>query len=143
MSLNTPYDPDNIFAKILRGDLPCAKVYEDERVFSFMDAFPQTQGHTLVIPKAPAVNLFDISPKDLRNLISQTQRIARAVQAAFNADGIQLIQYNGTAAGQSVFHLHFHIIPFMAAQPPRAHGNGDMVPLSELNVLSEQIKANL
>lgn len=143
MSLNTPYDSDNIFAKILRGDLPCAKVYEDDRVLSLMDAFPQSHGHTLVIPKAEATNLFDISPKDLRNLISQTQRIARAVKAAFDPDGVQIMQYNGTAAGQSVFHLHFHIVPRWTAHPSKNHATGDMLPHNELLLMAEKIKENL
>ena len=105
------YDSNNIFAKILRGEIPAAKVYEDAQTLAFMDAMPQSEGHTLVIPKTQARTILDIEPAALSNLIIVTQRIAKAVQAAFNPDGMRIIQFNEPAGGQTVFHIHFHIIP--------------------------------
>lgn len=105
------YQIDNIFARILRGELPAQKVYEDEHTLAFMDIMPQVPGHTLVIPKEPAENLFDISPEALAQTISATQTIAKAVKQAANASGIMIAQLNDAAAGQTVFHLHFHILP--------------------------------
>ena len=105
------YSEDNIFAKILRGEAPAAKVYEDERSLAFMDAMPQVPGHTLVIPKYPAQNIFQLPPQELAATIHTTQRVAGAVRVAFEAPGIMIAQLNGREAGQSVFHLHFHILP--------------------------------
>ncbi|MEM7218830.1 MAG: HIT family protein [Pseudomonadota bacterium] len=105
------YDPDNIFAKILRGEAPAYTVFEDEHTLAFMDVMPQTPGHTLVIPKAPAENLFELPADFLQGTLATTQRIARAVKTAFDAEGIMIAQLNGAAAGQTVFHLHFHVIP--------------------------------
>ena len=105
------YDPGNIFAKILRGEIPCFKVYEDEHVFAFLDIMPRAPGHTLVIPKAPARNLLDIAPDDLAHVIHIVQKIALAATSAFKADGITLSQFSEAAGGQEVFHLHFHVIP--------------------------------
>src|SRR5690242_13534167 len=101
------YDRNNIFAKILRGEIPCHKVYEDEHTLAFMDVMPQSDGHTLVIPKYEAENLFELPTAQLQSLIATTQRIAKAAQQAFAADGLMLIQFNGEAAGQTVFHIHF------------------------------------
>jgi len=143
MSLQTQYDPQNIFAKILNGDIPSAKIYEDERVLSFMDAFPQAKGHTLVIPRVQACNLFDIATDDLQNLIVRTQEIARAVRDALKPDGIRIAQFNGTAAGQTVFHIHFHIIPVWEGENERPHAAGKMADFNELKDLAEQIKAKL
>ena len=105
------YHPDNVFAKILRDDLPAARVFEDERTLAFMDVMPQSVGHTLIIPKERVENLFEISPTSLDAVIATTQRIALAVRAAFEPAGIEIMQLNGTAAGQTVPHLHFHVIP--------------------------------
>ena len=106
------YDDTNIFAKILRGEIPCHKVYEDEVALAFMDVMPQGEGHTLVIPKkAKARNLLDMDADELAALMPRVQKIARAAKAAFAADGVMLIQYNEPAAGQTVFHPHFHVIP--------------------------------
>jgi len=143
MSLQTQYDPSNIFAKILNGDIPSARIYEDERVLSFMDAFPQAKGHTLVIPRVQACNLFDIATDDLQNLIVWTQTIARAVRDALKPDGIRIAQFNGTAAGQTVFHIHFHIIPVWEGENERPHAAGKMADFNELKDLAEQIKAKL
>lgn len=143
MSLQTQYDPKNIFAKILSGEIPSAKVYEDARILSFMDAFPQTKGHTLVIPKVKACNLFDIPSEHLQNLIAQTQKIGRAVRDALEPDGIRLMQFNGETAGQTVFHIHFHIIPVWSDAPPRKHASGEMADIHELKDLAARIKAKL
>jgi histidine triad (HIT) family protein len=105
------YDPGNIFARILRGEVPVHKVFEDAQTLSFMDVMPQSEGHTLVIPKSAAENLFDLPPESLAATILTTQRVARAVRKAFEAPGIMIAQLNGASAGQSVFHIHFHIVP--------------------------------
>jgi histidine triad (HIT) family protein len=105
------YDPNNVFAKILRGELPCHKVYEDDRAFAFLDIMPRATGHTLVIPKAPARNILDIAPDDLAHVVKVAQKIARAGMKAFDADGITLVQFSEPAGGQVVFHLHVHIMP--------------------------------
>lgn len=139
MTLDATYDPGNIFAKILAGEIPCAKVYEDARVLSFMDAFPQSEGHTLVIAKVPACNLFDIADDDLANLIVQTRKVARAVREALKPDGIRLIQFNGEAAGQTVFHLHFHILPIWNDRPLKQHGAGGMADLTDLKATAARI----
>ncbi len=115
------YDPNNLFAKILRGELPAHKVYEDTKTFAFLDIMPRAPGHTLVIPKAPARNILDIQPDDLVHVIETTQTIARAAVTAFAADGITLQQFNEPAGGQVVFHLHVHVIPRktgVALKPP-------------------------
>lgn len=116
------YDPGNIFAKILRGEIPAFRVYEDECTFAFMDVMPQADGHTLVLPKAPAENLFDLDPEMAAAVMRSGQKIARAVKQAFNADGITLMQFNGPVAGQTVFHFHLHVLPRYADQPLRSHG---------------------
>ena len=105
------YDPNNIFAKILRGEMPCHKVYEDDRVFAFLDIMPRTPGHTLVLPKAPARNILDVNPDDLAHVCKVAQKIAKAAIKAFDADGITIQQFNEGAGGQVVFHLHVHVIP--------------------------------
>ncbi|WP_026597037.1 HIT family protein [Methylobacterium sp. 77] len=105
------YDPENIFAKILRGEIPAQTVYEDEHTLAFMDVMPQGPGHTLVIPKAPARGLLDADPASLAATVATVQRVARAVKAAFAADGLTIFQYNEPAGGQTVFHLHVHIVP--------------------------------
>jgi histidine triad (HIT) family protein len=109
--LTPTYDPNNIFAKILRGQAPCVKVYEDELSLAFMDVMPRAEGHTLVIPKAKARNLFDIAPEDLARFMPSVQKVANAVMAGMSAEGISLQQFNEKAGGQQVFHLHFHVLP--------------------------------
>jgi histidine triad (HIT) family protein len=111
MSLDGAYDDANIFAKILRGEIPCHKVYEDDAVIAFMDLFPQSPGHTLVVPKVKARNLFDIEESDLAALMARVKRIAAGVRTALQPDGIVVTQFNGAPAGQSVFHIHVHIVP--------------------------------
>ena len=105
------YDPANIFARILRGEVPAHKVFEDAHTLAFMDVMPQSEGHTLIIPKWAAENLFDLPPESLAATILTTQRVARAVKKAFDAPGIMIAQLNGAGAGQSVFHIHFHVVP--------------------------------
>jgi histidine triad (HIT) family protein len=107
----TAYDNNNIFAKILRGELPCYKVYEDEHVLSFLDIMPRAPGHTLVIPKAPARNILDIKIDDYLHVARATHKIAAAAKQAFDADGLTVQQFNETAGGQVVFHLHVHVMP--------------------------------
>ncbi|HSZ11851.1 MAG TPA: HIT family protein, partial [Rhizomicrobium sp.] len=105
------YDPNNVFAKILRGALPCVKIYEDEHTLSFMDIMPSVEGHTLVIPKEEGETIFDISPEAAAATIRTTQKVAAAVKRALDAPGILLVQLNGVAAGQSIPHVHFHVLP--------------------------------
>src|SRR5438552_5442805 len=107
----TAYDPSNIFAKILRGEFTCYKVYEDDHVLAFLDIMPRSPGHTLVIPKAPARNILDVSPEDFAHVARGAHRIAAAAMQAFNADGITVQQFNEAAGGQVVFHLHMHVMP--------------------------------
>jgi len=117
MRLDTPYDPQNIFAKIIRGDAPCYKLYEDEDVLAFLDLYPQSPGHTLVIPKrSAAVNLLDVDTGALCKVIMVAQRLARAIVDELQPDGVQIAQFNGAAAGQTVFHIHVHIVPRYAGQ---------------------------
>jgi len=116
-----PYDDSNVFAKILRGDIPSQKIYEDDDALVFMDVMPQAPGHTLIVPKAPSRNLLDADPQVLARLAPLTQRIARAVKAAFAADGVTVVQFNETASGQTVFHLHFHVIPRHEGVPLMPH----------------------
>ncbi len=118
------YDPDNIFGKILRGEIPAHKVFEDDQVFVMMDIFPQSKGHLLVIPKAPSRNLLDADPAALARAIPYVQKLARAVQKALQPDGVRVMQFNEAPAGQSVFHLHFHVIPIYEGAPLGRHGEG-------------------
>ena len=115
------YDPNNIFAKILRGEIPCHKVYEDEHTLAFMDVMPQADGHTLVIPKAPSRNILDADPAALGPLMRSVQKIANAVRKAFNAEGILIKQFNEPAAGQTVYHLHIHVLPRHTGVELRPH----------------------
>lgn len=105
------YDDQNIFAKILRGEIPCIKVYEDDNTLAFMDIMPQGDGHTLVIPKEPAVTLLDLSAESAAHTINIVQKVGNAIKKALNAEGIVLMQLNGASAGQTVPHIHFHLIP--------------------------------
>jgi len=138
----TAYDPNNIFAKILRGELPAHRVYEDDRALAFLDIMPRATGHTLVIPKNPARNLLDIDAGDLGYVATIAQRIARAGMKAFAADGITVQQFNETAGGQVVFHLHVHVIPRhdgVALRPPATYKAGQ----DELVASAEKIREAL
>lgn len=144
MTLTQPYDSGNIFAKILRGELPCVKVYEDGDVLAFMDIFPQSEGHTLVIPKhATATNLFDIPPAALATLIVGTQKVAKAVEAALNPDGIRIIQFNGAPAGQTVYHIHFHIIPVYEGRAEGRHAAGQKADPAALEAVAAAIRGKI
>lgn len=142
MSMHLTYDPQNIFAKIIAGEIPCVKVFEDEHVLSFMDIYPQSKGHTLVVPKGPAINMIEMEPQDLQNAIVRAQHITRAVKAALEPEGIIFTQFNGEVAGQTIFHVHFHIIPRWSGEALGRHGGGQ-ADLDELNALAAQIKAKL
>ena len=123
--MNTPaYDNQNVFARILRGELPSEKVYEDDHCVAIMDVMPQGSGHTLVIPKAASRNLLDMDARDLQNVILAVQRLARAVKRAFGADGVLIMQFNEPASGQTVFHTHFHIVPRFEGVPLKPHTGG-------------------
>lgn len=144
MSLDGDYDENNIFAKILRGEAPSARVFEDSHVFAFMDVFPQSRGHTLVIAKhSRARNLMDVEPEILQPLILGVQRITRAVRAALKPDGIMVAQFNGAPAGQTIFHLHFHIIPRWIDAPLKPHGQGGMADPGELGELAHLIASKI
>ncbi|CCV07028.1 putative Hit-like protein involved in cell-cycle regulation [Mesorhizobium metallidurans STM 2683] len=117
----TAYDPGNIFAKILRGEIPSHRVYEDDAVVAFMDVMPQGPGHTLVLPKAPSRNLLDADPATLGPLFAIVQKVALAVKKAFDADGVTIIQFNEPASGQTVYHLHVHVIPRFDGIPLKPH----------------------
>lgn len=136
------YDPSNIFGKILRGEIPAHRVYEDDTALVMMDIFPQSRGHTLIVPKAPSRNLLDADPAALAAVIPLVQKVARAVKQATGADGIRLAQFNEAPAGQTVFHLHFHVIPVYEGVPLGAHGGGKAED-AELAALARDISAAL
>jgi histidine triad (HIT) family protein len=119
--MSAAYDKGNIFAKILRGEIPSNRVYEDDDVIAFMDVMPQASGHTLIVPKAPSRNLLDADPAVLAKVLPIVQKIAQAAKSAFAADGITVIQFNEAPAGQTVFHLHFHVIPRHEGVPLKTH----------------------
>jgi histidine triad (HIT) family protein len=136
------YDGQNVFAKILRGELPCHKVLETERVLAFMDVMPRGEGHVLVIPKAPSRNILDANPDDIADLFKAVQVVARAAKAALRADGMTIQQFNESAGGQVVFHLHVHVIPRFQGMPLRPH-TGEMENPEVLAAHAERIRAEL
>jgi histidine triad (HIT) family protein len=136
------YDQNNIFAKILRGELPCHRVYEDEHVLAFLDIMPRAPGHTLILPKAPARNLLDVNPDDLCHVMRAAQLIGRAAMKAFEADGITVQQFNESAGGQVVFHLHVHVVPRKDGVPMRAPASHQESP-DMLAEHAERLKAAL
>jgi histidine triad (HIT) family protein len=136
------YDDSNVFARILRGELPCHRVFEDELTLAFMDIMPRASGHTLVIPKEKARTILDVSPEGLSALALSVQRVARGVKAAMGADGLTIQQFNESAGGQVVFHLHVHIIPRWDGQAMRPHTSA-MAPGEELAANAEKIRAAL
>ena len=140
--MSASYDPQNIFAKILRGEAPCVRVAEDEVSLAFMDIMPRAEGHVLVIPKTPARNLLDISAAELARFIPSVQTIARAVKVGMAAEGIVVQQFNELGGGQVVFHLHFHVLPRwtgVAIKPP----GGPVVPADQLEPHAAKIRAAL
>jgi histidine triad (HIT) family protein len=138
----TAYDDANIFAKILRGELPAHKVHEDAETLAFMDIMPRADGHCLVIPKTPARNVLDASPAQLAACMATVQRMSRAVVAAFAADGVTIQQFNESAGGQVVFHLHFHVLPRHAGVSLRPH-TGQMEKPEVLAANAEKIREAL
>ena len=140
----TAYDTNNVFAKILRGEFPCYKVYEDDQVLAFLDIMPRAPGHTLVIPKNPARNILDIKVEDFLHVARATHKIAAAAKKAFNADGITIQQFNETAGGQVVFHLHVHVMPRhngVALLPPASRKEDGKVLDANAAKLVEALKA--
>ena len=140
MPLHAPYDPNNIFAKMLRGEIPAIKVFEDDVALAFMDIFPQAAGHTLVIPKGvEARNLLEMPADKLGAYMKRVQMVASAVERALAADGLTVTQFNGSAAGQTVFHLHFHIIPRMHDMTLGQHATGDAAKPEALQAIADKI----
>lgn len=131
------YDPNNIFAKILQGEIPSHKIYENEHTLAFMDVMPQVDGHCLVIPKVPSRGLLDADPAVLAHVMPVVQKVAKAAVAATGADGFQIRQYNEPAGGQTVFHLHFHILPMKEGIPLKPHSG----KMADHAILAEQAKA--
>jgi histidine triad (HIT) family protein len=141
--MNAPaYDDQNVFAKVLRGELPSEKIYEDDDCIAIMDVMPQATGHTLVIPKTASRNILDIAPDDLQKTILVVQRLARAVKAAFDAPGLLVMQFNEPASGQTVFHTHFHIVPRFEGMALKPH-TGGMADPALLAEHGEKIRAAL
>jgi len=135
VTLDGAYEDDNVFAKIIRGEIPAAKVYEDERVLVILDAFPQSNGHTLVIHKrSRARNILDVEPGALSEIMAAVQKAARALRRTMAPEGLVVTQFNGAAAGQTIPHLHFHIIPRWTDRPMGRHGEG----MADLQMLQGQ-----
>lgn len=144
MSLSGTYDDNNLFAKILRGEIPAVKVYEDEDVLAFMDIYPQTRGHLLVVPKGvKARNFLELPEDKVAPLMAQVHRLTKAAVKALTPDGVTVTQFNGEDAGQTIFHLHFHIIPRYAGQRLAGHGHGNRADIAELQEIAKQIAAAL
>lgn len=144
MTLHAPYDPQNIFAKILRDEIPKVTVWEDDAVLAFMDVFPQSEGHVLIISKtSTARTLLEIEPDVLATLIAATQRTAKAVVEALQPDGFSILQFNGEAGGQTVFHLHFHVVPRWTDREVKGHAQGAMADVEQLKATAAKIAAAL
>jgi histidine triad (HIT) family protein len=141
MSLDGAYDPDNIFAKILRGEAPCFKVFEDDVALAFLDIFPRSTGHTLVIPKHGARNLFELPGEMIGPYMQRVQTVADGVRRALAPDGVMLVQFNGAPAGQTVFHLHFHIIPRFEGEMLFAEGKSPKADLDAMAGLAAGLSA--
>jgi len=137
-----PYDTNNIFAQVLRGEVPACKVYEDDRNIAILDVMPQADGHTLILPKVSAENLFELDDDSAQALVLCVRHVALGVRAAFQPDGMRIMQLNGAAAGQTVFHFHMHIIPCYEGQPLRKHARG-MAEASELESHADRIRQAL
>ncbi len=140
------YDPNNIFAKILRGELPCHKVHEDDKAFAFLDIMPRAPGHTLVLPKAAARNIRDVSADDLAYVMKVAQKIAKASVEVLGADGVTIHQFNESAGGQVVFHLHVHVIPRrqgVAMKPPASFKEAPEILAEQAKKLTEALKRGI
>jgi histidine triad (HIT) family protein len=136
------YDQNNVFAKMLRGEIPCHKIYEDDDTLAFLDIMPRTEGHALVITKEKATDLFDVSPQALARLMEVVQKLAPQIKEAAGADGVLIAQFNGAAAGQTVFHLHVHIIPRKEGTELKPHA-GIMADQAQLAAIAEKIRKRL
>jgi histidine triad (HIT) family protein len=144
MSLHGTYDDNNLFAKILRGEIPSVKVYEDDEVLAFMDIFPQTRGHLLVVPKnVKARNFLELPANRVAPLVERVHKLTIATEKALKPDGITVTQFNGEDAGQTIFHLHFHIIPRYAGQRLAGHNHGKQADIAELQAIAKEIAAAL
>ncbi len=144
MSLETQYDSDNIFAKITRGEMPSVKILETDKILAFMDVFPQSKGHCLVIHKnSQAVNFLDVEQDALSDLMDATQKVARAVNDGLKPDGIRILQFSGARAGQTVFHLHFHVLPVYEGVVVAAHASGKPADAESLEPIAAQIRSAL
>ncbi len=146
MSLDGTYDDGNVFALILAGKIPSIKIYEDDKTFAFLDIMPQTRGHALVISKwSKARNLLEIEDEALAQVMATTKKVATAIRAALDPDGIQIAQFNGSPAGQTIFHLHVHILPRWEGDPKgfAAHGTGGQADPTALEALAQEIRAQL
>jgi histidine triad (HIT) family protein len=144
MSLHGTYDDNNLFARILRGEIPAVKVYEDDEVLAFMDIFPQARGHLLVVPKGvKARNFLELPANRVAPLMERVHRLTIAAEKALKPDGITVTQFNGEDAGQTIFHLHFHIIPRYAGVRLAGHGHGNKADIAELQEIAGQIAAEL
>jgi len=144
MTLHAAYEADNIFAKIIAGQMPCVKVFEDDVALSFMDIFPQARGHALVIPKdVTARNFLDMPTDKLGAYMERVQKIAIAVEKAMSPDGIRVMQLNGAPAGQTVFHLHFHILPVWEGETFKPHAGGSRADSEELETIANSIRQAL
>jgi histidine triad (HIT) family protein len=144
MSLEGVYDDGNIFARILRGEIPAARIFQDDATLAFMDAFPQSRGHALVIHRrSRARNLLEVEPAALAEIMTTVQRVARAIRLALDPEGIMISQFNGAPAGQTVFHLHVHIIPRWADVPLGRHGASGMADVQDLTALANRIAERL
>lgn len=139
----TPYDETNIFAKILRGEIPSTRIFETDAVLAIMDIMPQSEGHCLVIPKAASRNLLDAEDAALQSAIVEVARLARAAKSAFNADGVSVMQFNEAAGGQTVYHLHFHVIPRYEGAALKGHGASGMADPAALAEQAERIRQHL
>ncbi len=144
MSLHGSYDDNNLFAKILRGEVPSVKVFEDDDVLAFMDIFPQARGHLLVVPKkAKARNFLELPPEQVGPLLNQVQRLAVATEKALKPDGVAVVSFCGAPAGQTIFHLHWHVIPRYEGQRLAGHSHGERADIGELETIAKQIAAAL
>jgi histidine triad (HIT) family protein len=144
MSLHGTYDDNNLFAKILRGEVPAVKVFEDDEALAFMDIYPQTRGHLLVVPKhVKARNFLDLPEDKVAPLMARVHRLTKAVVKVLKPDGVTVTQFNGEDAGQTIFHLHFHIIPRYAGQRLAGHGHGNRADIAELQQIAGEIAAAL
>ena len=137
--MTQPYDDQNVFAKILRGEMPCFKLYEDADTLAFMDIMPRADGHCLVIPKKAARNIFDVDPDSMAAVMRTVQKLSHAVTKAFAADGVTIQQFNESAGGQVVFHLHVHVLPRHVGVSLRPH-TGQMADKSVLEANARKIR---